>query len=158
MTTPCTVGDDEEKTSSPSETCGEFLHDRFLFQKRAGKGTFGTAWVAFDRAKRQKVVVKILRKGTTSRAGFKRELRYARVAGEHPNVVKTWREGFETPESYLLVQELADAGDLFELIRPEVGMDEVRFALQKRSETRSCLGLFFFTSLLPILGFSSRCF
>lgn len=100
------------------------LCQRFRLQRRLGHGTYGTAWLARDTQTSELVVVKTVAKESTSRLNFKRELKYSHALAEHPHVIKTRRQGFETDDSFILIQEFANGGDLFECIRPELGMDE----------------------------------
>ena len=108
---------DEGVKNEPERTL--LLHDNFVFKRRLGKGTFGTAWLALDKSSSHDVVLKLQRKERTSRTCFKRELRYAYLAGQHPHVASTWKEGFETSEYFLMVQEFADGGDLFREIQTD---------------------------------------
>ena len=100
------------------------LCQRFRLQRRLGHGTYGTAWLARDAQTNELVVVKTVAKESTSRLNFKRELKYSHALADHPHVIKTRRQGFETDDSFILIQEYANGGDLFECIRPELGMDE----------------------------------
>eukprot|EP00117_Sycon_ciliatum_P036294 scpid44254/ scgid27342/ Serine/threonine-protein kinase SBK1; SH3-binding kinase 1 len=100
------------------------LSQRFRLQRRLGHGTYGTAWLARDAQTNELVVVKTVAKESTSRLNFKRELKYSHALADHPHVIRTRRQGFETDDSFILIQEYATGGDLFECIRPELGMDE----------------------------------
>lgn len=104
-----------------SQTC---LDEKFKFLNQAGKGTYGTTWVAMDRDNGKKVVVKAISKQTTSRAGFKKEFKYSRLLSEHPNIIHTHNSAYETTTSYVLVQDFAEGGDLFDAIQPEIGLSE----------------------------------
>ncbi len=100
------------------------LDERYTFIRKAGSGTYGTTWIAEDRVTRDLVAVKSISKRRTTRADFKRELKYGRMVSSHPNVITTHNTGFETQTSYVMVQDFAEGGDLFDAIQPEVGLTE----------------------------------
>ena len=100
------------------------LDERFTFIKQAGKGTYGTAWVAEDKATGQKVIIKAISKSGTNRASFKRELKYSKHLAKHANIINTHDTAYETKTSYVMVQDYASGGDLFDAIEPEVGLEE----------------------------------
>ncbi len=100
------------------------LDERFTFVKQAGKGTYGTAWIADDKTNGERVVIKAINKATTKRADFKRELKYSKHLGKHANIITTHDTAFETKTSYVMVQDFAEGGDLFDAIEPEVGLPE----------------------------------
>lgn len=106
---------------SVSQTC---LDEKFKFLNQAGKGTYGTTWVALDRESGSKVVVKAISKQTTSRVSFKKEFKYSRLLSDHPSIIYTHDSAYETKTSYVLVQDFAEGGDLFDAIQPEVGLSE----------------------------------
>ncbi len=107
-----------------STTYQTSLDDRFTFIKQAGKGTYGTAWIADDKTTGERVVIKAINKAGTKRADFKRELKYSKHLGKHANIVSTHDTAFETQTSYVMVQDFAEGGDLFDAIEPEVGLPE----------------------------------
>ena len=105
------------------------LDERYSFIKQAGQGTYGTTWIAEDKVLRKLVAVKAIGKNNTRRSDFKRELKYGRYLSDHPNVITTFENAYETKTSYVMVQEFATGGDLFEAIKPEVGMKESKAKL-----------------------------
>ena len=100
------------------------LDERFTFIKQAGKGTYGTTWIAEDKTTGGLVAIKAISKATTSRATFKKELKYSKHLNKCPFVIDTHDTAFETKTSYVMVQEFAPGGDLFDAIEPEVGLPE----------------------------------
>ena len=104
--------------------CQSSLDERFTFIKQAGKGTYGTAWVAEEKATGQKVIIKAINKSGTNRASFKRELKYSKHLAKHANIINTHDTAYETKTSYVMVQDYAAGGDLFDAIEPEVGLEE----------------------------------
>ena len=106
------------------DACQTSLDERFTFLKQAGKGTYGTAWIAEDKTNGERVIIKAINKATTKRADFKRELKYSKHLGKHANIISTHETAFETKTSYVMVQDYAPGGDLFDAIEPEVGLPE----------------------------------
>ena len=100
------------------------LDERYTFLKQAGKGTYGTTWIAIDRELNQKVAIKAISKNSTNRTAFKRELKYSKHLSKHPNIITSHDTAFETKTSYVMVQDYAPGGDLFDAIEPEVGLHE----------------------------------
>ncbi len=100
------------------------LDERYNFVKQAGKGTYGTTWIAEDKTTGETVAIKAISKTNTSRNDFKREFKYSKSVSKHPNVITTHNTAFETKTSYVMVQDFAEGGDLFDAIEPEVGLPE----------------------------------
>ena len=100
------------------------LDERYTFLKQAGKGTYGTTWIAIDRELNQKVAIKAISKCSTNRTSFKRELKYSKHLSKHSNIISTHDIAFETKTSYVMVQDYAPGGDLFDAIEPELGLHE----------------------------------
>ena len=117
------------------------LDERFTFVKQAGKGTYGTTWIADDRTTGQRVAIKAISKAGTKRADFKRELKYSKHLSKHPNIITTHDTAYETKTSYVMVQDYAPGGDLFDAIEPEVGLPEtkVRRYLKQICEAVECM-------------------
>ena len=100
------------------------LDERYTFIKQAGQGTYGTTWIAEDKTTGNLIAIKAISKSNTRRCDFKRELKYGRYLANHPNIISTYNCAYETKSSYVMVQEYAQGGDLFDAIKPEVGLME----------------------------------
>ncbi len=100
------------------------LDERYTFLKQAGKGTYGTTWIAEDKTTGETVAIKAIGKTHTRRNDFKREFKYSKSVSKHPNIITTHDTAFETQTSYVMVQDFAEGGDLFDAIEPEVGLPE----------------------------------
>ena len=100
------------------------LDERYTFLKQAGQGTYGTTWIADDVITGKKVIIKAISKTNTGRSDFKRELKYAKHLSKHANIITTHDTAYETKSSYVMVQDYASGGDLFDAIEPEVGLKE----------------------------------
>ncbi len=109
-----------------SEAHNSSLDERYTFIKQAGQGTYGTTWIAEDKVTGKLVAIKAINKNNTRRSDFKKELKYGRYLGNHPNIITTFENAYETKTSYVTVQEFATGGDLFDAIEPEVGLKESR--------------------------------
>ena len=105
------------------------LDERYAFIRQAGKGTYGTTWIAVDKESKKKVAVKAISKSGTSKTAFKRELKYSKHLSKHQNIITTHETAFETKTSYVMVQDYAPGGDLFDAIEPEVGLPESKARL-----------------------------
>eukprot|EP00731_Ephydatia_muelleri_P028713 Em0020g357a len=88
------------------------LDDRFTFIKQAGKGTYGTTWIAEDKT-----------------TGNKKELKYSKHLSKHPNIITTHDTAYETKTSYVMVQDYAPGGDLFDAIELGLSEEKVRIYL-----------------------------
>ena len=97
---------------------------RYTFLKPLGQGSYGTAWLAEDTVTGKLLVFKEINKACSSVTDFKRELRYSKYLSRHPNIITTHNTAYETQSSYLMVQDYASGGDLFDAIEPEVGLKE----------------------------------
>ena len=104
-----------------SITC---IDAQYEFIDIVGKGTYGTAWIAKDKQTGNRVVVKAVKKINTGKSVFKKEYKYSRSLSSHPNIIKTFDVAFETSKCFVMIQEFAPYGDLFDAIIPEQGMGE----------------------------------
>ena len=114
----------DDFTSTTYQQQQSSLDERFTFIRQAGKGTYGTAWIAEDKTNGKKVAIKAINKSTTTRAEFKKELKYSKHLSKHPNIITTHDTAYETKTTYVMVQDYASGGDLFDAIEPEVGLPE----------------------------------
>ena len=92
------------------------LDERYTFIKPAGKGTYGTTWIAEDKTNGRNVAIKAISKDTTTRSCFKKELKYGKHLSKHSHIITTH------DTAYVMVQDFARGGDLFDAIEPEVGL------------------------------------
>ena len=97
---------------------------RYTFLKPLGQGSYGTAWLAEDTVTGKTLVFKEISKASSNRTDFKRELRYSKYLSMHPHIITTHDTAYETQSSYIMVQDYASGGDLFDAIEPEVGLKE----------------------------------
>ena len=112
------------------------IDSQFDFMEMVGKGTYGTAWIAKNRFDGTIVIVKAIKKINTSKSVFKKEYKYSLSLSLHPCIINTFKTAFETPKCYVMIQEFAPFGDLFDAIVPEQGMaeQEVKYTIVQISE------------------------
>ena len=118
-------------TLSTAETSKDSLptladtNERFRTIRELGSGTYGRVMLAFDRDIQQRCALKILQKSTTKYRDFQREYNYSLVLTPHRSIINTSEDRcFQTADAYVIVQEYAPLGDLFESIPPQRGLPE----------------------------------
>ncbi|CAF2854547.1 unnamed protein product [Rotaria sp. Silwood2] len=100
-------------------------NERFRMIRELGSGTYGRVMLALDRDLQQRCALKILQKSTTKQRDFQREYNYSLLLSTHRSIITTYEDRcFQTPDAYVLVQEYAPLGDLFESIPPQRGLPE----------------------------------
>lgn len=67
-----------------------------------------------------KMALKSLRKKTTKLRSFLREYSISLLLSSCPFIINMYDIAFETDECYIFAQEYAPAGDLFDIIPPQV--------------------------------------
>ena len=99
--------------------------ERFRTIRELGSGTYGRVILALDRDLQQRCALKILQKSTTKYRDFYREYNYSLLLSPHRSIITTYEDRcFQTPDAYIMVQEYAPLGDLFESIPPQRGLPE----------------------------------
>ena len=98
------------------------MDERYTFLGQAGKGTYATTWIAIDKHTNTRVAVKAISKTSTNKATFRKELKYSKRLSKHSHIISTHETAFETKTSYVMVQDYAPGGDLFDAIEPGVGL------------------------------------
>ncbi|XP_075123016.1 serine/threonine-protein kinase SBK1-like [Leptodactylus fuscus] len=98
----------------------------FCIVKTLGEGTYGQVVLAQDYRTGTLLAAKLQRKERADRNLFLSELSLSVRLSEHPSIIRTHPIFIETPEHYILTQELAPSGTMHELIKDQVGMPEDR--------------------------------
>ncbi|XP_075125706.1 serine/threonine-protein kinase SBK1-like [Leptodactylus fuscus] len=98
----------------------------FCIVKTLGEGTYGQVVLAQDYRTGTLLAAKLQRKERTDPNLFLSELSLSVRLSEHPSIIRTHPIFIETPEHYILTQELAPSGTMHELIKDQVGMPEDR--------------------------------
>uniref|UniRef100_A0A3P9IAA6 Serine/threonine-protein kinase SBK1 n=1 Tax=Oryzias latipes TaxID=8090 RepID=A0A3P9IAA6_ORYLA len=97
--------------------------------RELGKGTYGKVDLVIHRMRGTKMALKFLKKKTTKLKSFLREYSISLYMSPCPFIINMFGIAFETDEYYVFAQEYALAGDLFDIIPPQVGLPE---AMAKR--------------------------
>ncbi|XP_034567949.1 serine/threonine-protein kinase SBK1-like [Notolabrus celidotus] len=90
-----------------------------------GKGTYGKVDLVVHKIRGTKMALKFLRKKTTKLKSFLREYSVSLYLSPCPFIINMFGIAFETDEYYIFAQEYALAGDLFDIIPPQVGLPEM---------------------------------
>lgn len=70
------------------------------------------------------MALKFVNKSKTKLKNFLREVSITNSLSSSPFIIKVFDVVFETEECYVFAQEYAPAGDLFDIIPPQVGLPE----------------------------------
>ncbi|XP_078426921.1 serine/threonine-protein kinase SBK1-like [Cetorhinus maximus] len=92
--------------------------------RELGKGTYGKVDLVIHKVRGTKMALKFLRKKTTKLKSFLREYSISLYLSASPFIIDMFGIAFETDEYYVFAQEYATAGDLFDIIPPQVGLPE----------------------------------
>lgn len=92
--------------------------------RELGKGTYGKVDLVVHKIRGTKMALKFLRKKTTKLKSFLREYSVSLYLSPCPFIINMFGIAFETDEYYIFAQEYAPAGDLFDIIPPQVGLPE----------------------------------
>ncbi|KAF4092736.1 hypothetical protein AMELA_G00024700 [Ameiurus melas] len=92
--------------------------------RELGKGTYGKVDLVVHKIRGTKMALKFLRKKTTKLKSFLREYSISLYLSPCPYIISMYGIAFETDEYYIFAQEYALAGDLFDIIPPQVGLPE----------------------------------
>ncbi|XP_036382584.1 serine/threonine-protein kinase Chk2 isoform X2 [Megalops cyprinoides] len=115
--------------------------DKYLISRKIGAGVCGEVKLAFEKATCKKVAVKTINKndfpctGTAAR-NAEREIEILKKV-DHPCLIQT-EDFFQTDESYYIVLELMEGGELFDRVKTKKQLDE------------SIAKLYFFQMLLAV--------
>ncbi|XP_054613123.1 serine/threonine-protein kinase SBK1 [Dunckerocampus dactyliophorus] len=92
--------------------------------RELGKGTYGKVDLVIHKIRGTKMALKFLKKKTTKLKSFLREYSISLYLTPCPFIINMFGIAFETDEYYVFAQEYALAGDLFDIIPPQVGLPE----------------------------------
>ncbi|XP_029312754.1 serine/threonine-protein kinase SBK1 isoform X2 [Cottoperca gobio] len=104
---------------SAADVAKQYEHIREL-----GKGTYGKVDLVAHRTQGNKMALKFVTKNKTKLKSFLREYSLTGSLSCSPFIIKILDVLFETEDSYVFGQEYAPAGDLFDIIPPQVGLPE----------------------------------
>ncbi|XP_075871858.1 serine/threonine-protein kinase SBK1 [Nelusetta ayraudi] len=89
-----------------------------------GKGTYGKVDLVVHKIRGTKMALKFLRKKSTKLKSFLREYSVSLYLSPCPFIINMYGIAFQTDDYYVFAQEYAQAGDLFDIIPPQVGLPE----------------------------------
>uniref|UniRef100_A0A8C7XM88 Serine/threonine-protein kinase SBK1 n=1 Tax=Oryzias sinensis TaxID=183150 RepID=A0A8C7XM88_9TELE len=92
--------------------------------RELGKGTYGKVDLVVHKMRGTKMALKFLRKRTTKLKSFLREYSVSLYLSPCPFIINMYGIAFQTDDFYIFAQEVALAGDLFDIIPPQVGLPE----------------------------------
>lgn len=92
--------------------------------RELGKGTYGKVDLVIHKIRGTKMALKFLKKKTTKLKSFLREYSISLYLSPCPFIINMFGIAFETEDYYVFAQEYALAGDLFDIIPPQVGLTE----------------------------------
>ncbi|KAM6957096.1 serine/threonine-protein kinase SBK1 [Aplochiton taeniatus] len=100
------------------------IHKYYEVIRELGKGTYGKVDLVIHKIRGSKMALKFLRKKTTKLKSFLREYSISLYLSPCPFIINMFGIAFETDDYYIFAQEYALAGDLFDIIPPQVGLPE----------------------------------
>uniref|UniRef100_G3NCK0 Serine/threonine-protein kinase SBK1 n=1 Tax=Gasterosteus aculeatus TaxID=69293 RepID=G3NCK0_GASAC len=92
--------------------------------RELGKGTYGKVDLVIHKIRGTKMALKFLKKKSTKLKSFLREYSVSLYLSPCPFIINMFGIAFETDDYYVFAQEYALAGDLFDIIPPQVGLPE----------------------------------
>ncbi|XP_035515025.1 serine/threonine-protein kinase Chk2 [Morone saxatilis] len=112
----------DDQSSLPKE-----LQEKYLLTRRIGTGVCGEVKLAFERSTCRKLAVKIINKKNFQSEGMatrnaKTEIEILRRV-DHPCLIRT-EDFYETEDSYYIVLELMEGGELFNRVKSQQQLDE----------------------------------
>ncbi|KAG7504347.1 serine serine/threonine-protein kinase SBK1-like [Solea senegalensis] len=96
----------------------------FEVVRELGKGTYGKVDLVVHKIRGTKMALKFLKKKTTKLKSFLREYSISLYLSPCPFIINMYGIAIETHEYYVFAEEYALAGDLFDIIPPQVGLPE----------------------------------
>ncbi|XP_019905611.1 serine/threonine-protein kinase SBK1 isoform X2 [Esox lucius] len=99
--------------------------DHFQVVKLLGEGSYGKVMLAVHRKRGTPMALKFFPRGSTKLLSFLREYHLSLSFCTHPSLTKALGIVFSTPTHYVFAQQASLFGDLYDVIVPEVGLEEV---------------------------------
>jgi serine/threonine protein kinase len=101
------------------------LLDRYIPIQAAGVGSTASVMLAYDSVTHKNVALKAVRKSKMSKRKILQEIRVQAAVSQHP-FIATLHDAVETADTFTLVEEYMPNGDLFDVIKPDLGMPEAQ--------------------------------
>ncbi|XP_062342807.1 serine/threonine-protein kinase SBK1 [Osmerus eperlanus] len=98
--------------------------EHYQVVKLLGEGSYGRVMLAVHRIRGTPMALKFFPRGSTSLLSFLREYNLSLSFCTHPSLTQALGIAFSTPDHYVFAQQVALYGDLYDVIIPEVGVEE----------------------------------
>nr|XP_046274022.1 serine/threonine-protein kinase SBK2 isoform X2 [Scatophagus argus] len=98
--------------------------EHFKVLKLLGEGSYGQVMLAVHRKRGTPMALKFFPRESTSLFSFLREYNLSLSFCTHPSLTRALGIAYSTPSHYVFAQQAGLFGDLFDVILPEVGMEE----------------------------------
>ncbi|KAG7233860.1 hypothetical protein INR49_006492 [Caranx melampygus] len=98
--------------------------DHFQVLKLLGEGSYGKVMLAVHRKRGTPMALKFFPRESTCLFSFLREYNLSLSFCTHPSLTRALGIAYSTPSHYIFAQQASLYGDLFDVILPEVGMEE----------------------------------
>ncbi|XP_042362950.1 serine/threonine-protein kinase SBK2 [Plectropomus leopardus] len=98
--------------------------EHFKVLKLLGEGSYGKVMLAVHRTRGTPMALKFFPRASTSLLSFLREYNLSLSFCTHPSLTRALGIAYSTPSHYIFAQQASLYGDLFDVILPEVGMEE----------------------------------
>lgn len=98
--------------------------EHYQVLKLLGEGSYGKVMLALHRKRGTPMALKFFERGSTSLLSFLREYNLSLSFCSHPSLTKALGIAFSTPDHYVFAQQAGLYGDLYDVIIPEVGVEE----------------------------------
>ncbi|CAJ1083105.1 serine/threonine-protein kinase SBK2 [Xyrichtys novacula] len=98
--------------------------EHFKMLKLLGEGSYGKVMLAVHKERGTPMALKFFPRESTSLLSFLREYNLSLSFCTHPSLTRALGIAYSTPSHYVFAQQASLFGDLFDVILPEVGMEE----------------------------------
>ncbi|XP_030268306.1 serine/threonine-protein kinase SBK2 [Sparus aurata] len=98
--------------------------EHFKVLKLLGEGSYGKVMLAVHRKRGTPMALKFFPRESTSLLSFLREYNLSLSFCTHPSLTRALGIAYSTPSHYVFAQQAGLFGDLYDVIMPEVGMEE----------------------------------
>ncbi|KAA8578484.1 serine/threonine-protein kinase SBK1 [Etheostoma spectabile] len=98
--------------------------EHFKVLKLLGEGSYGKVMLAVHRMRGTPMALKFFPRESTSLFSFLREYNLSLSFCTHPSLTRALGIAYSTPSHYIFAQQASLFGDLYDVILPEVGMEE----------------------------------
>ncbi|XP_030597631.1 serine/threonine-protein kinase SBK2 [Archocentrus centrarchus] len=98
--------------------------EHFKVLKLLGEGSYGKVMLAVHRKRGTPMALKFFPRESTSLFSFLREYNLSLSFCTHPSLTRALGIAYATPSHYIFAQQASLFGDLYEVIIPEVGVEE----------------------------------